>query len=101
MKEWRSQGDRLMLLLEANEDIKNGNLERDIRSETEMITKDLLRERAHKYVPDTWCPSTNNIDGTFATPDMDCCGDRSLLFWSGMGYHRNVLVDITHQSLLG
>ena len=31
---------------------------------------------------------------------MDCCGSMFLLFWYGMGDHKSVMVNITHQSIL-
>ena len=66
-----------------------------------MKTKELVRERARKYGPATWSRGTKQIDGAFATPYVDCCGSRFLPFWYGMGYHRAIVVDIPHQSLLG
>ena len=62
--------------------------------------KDLVRERARKDGPATWFRGTKQIEGTFKTPDVDCSGASFLPFWSGMGHHKAVVVDIPHQSLL-
>ena len=96
MRSWRAQGYCLILLLDANETINNGNLTRSIRSEPKLNMKDLVRERALKYGPATWFRGTKQIDGVFATTDVDFCGDRFLPFWSGMGDHKSVVVDIPH-----
>ena len=53
----------MILMLDANEDMKNENLARDIRSEPKLKIKDLFRERARKDGPATWCRGTNQIDG--------------------------------------
>ena len=101
MKEWRAKGDRLILLLDDNEDMKNAKLAWAIRLDSKLKMKDLVRERAHKEGPATWFRGTKQIYGTFASSDVDCCGDRFLTFCSGIGYHKDVVVDIPHQSLLG
>ena len=44
----------MILWLDANEDMKNGNLSRAIILETKLKMKDLVRERARKYGPATW-----------------------------------------------
>ena len=43
----------MILMLEANDDKKNGNLTRAIRSEPKLKMKDQVRERARKYGPAT------------------------------------------------
>ena len=63
--------------------------------------KDLVGERARKDDPDTWFYSTKQIDGAFAAPYVDFYGARFIPFWSVMGDHNYVAVEVTHQSLLG
>ena len=101
MKEWRSQGDRLILMLDANEDTKNGNLAWAIRSNPKLKMKDLVRERACKDGPSTWFCGTMQINGTFSTPDVDFYGSSLLPFWYSMRYLKAVLVEVPHQYLLG
>ena len=90
----------MILLLDANEDMKNGNLARSIRSEPKLKIKDLVMERERKEGPDTWFRVTKQIEGAFATPNVDCCGSRVLPFWFSMGGHKAIVVDIPYQSLL-
>ena len=61
----------MILLLDTNEYMKNGNLARSIRSDPRLNMEDLVRERAHKDGPDTWFCSNKHIYGAFATPDME------------------------------
>ena len=100
IKEWISQGDPLIPMLDANKDMKNGNLSRAIGSEPKLKMKDLVRERECTDVLEKWCRGTKHIDGAFATTDVDFWGDRFIPFCFGIRDHRAVLVDITHQSLL-
>ena len=101
MKEWIAQGYCLILLLEANKDTNNENLAWSIGLEPKTKMKDLFRKKARKDVSSTWFCSTKQIDGAFSTPYVDCWGARLISFWSGMGYHKAVVVDIPHQYLLG
>ena len=91
----------MILLLEANEYMKNEKPVRAIKSEPKLKMKDLVRERALKDSPYTWFLGAKQIDSAFATLDVDCCGVRFIPFWSGMGDHRAVVVDIPRHSLLG
>ena len=58
MKEWRAQWDRLILLLDVNENMNNGNLALTIRSEPKLKMKDLVRDRACKDCPDPYFRGT-------------------------------------------
>ena len=91
----------MILMLESNEDTKNGNLAQAIRPEPKLNTKDLVKERARKDISVTWFQSNKQIESTFDTPDMEYCGARLLTFWYGMGDNKYVVLDIPHQSLLG
>ena len=42
---WAAQGDRLILLLDANEYMNNGNLARDIISEPKLKMKNIVKEK--------------------------------------------------------
>ena len=75
----------MILLMDANEDMKNVNLAWAIRLDPKLKMKDLFRERARKYGPATWFRGNNQIDGAFATPGVDCCRARFINSWSGMG----------------
>ena len=88
-------------MLDANDDMENGNLVRAIRSDQKLNMKDLVRERACKDGPATCFCSTNQIDGAFDTPGVECCGARFLPFWYRIDNHRAVVVYIPHQYLLG
>ena len=81
IKEWRAQGDRLILLVDANDDMNNGKLYRAIGSEPKLKMKDLVRCRARKDGPYTWFRGTKQIDGAFATPDVDCCVGQVTYLW--------------------
>ena len=100
MKGWKPQGDRLILLLDPNEDTNNGNLAVSIIPEPKLKTKNLVKEKARKDGSATRFSGTEQIDGAFSTLYVDCYGERFLPFWSDMGDHKAVVVDIPHQSVL-
>lgn len=45
-----------------------------------------------------FCRGTEQIDGIFATSDVDVMGARFLPFWSGIGDHRASVIDVPLQS---
>ena len=99
LKEWRNQGDRLILMMDANENLANGPLSNALKADLDM--RDLVETRTGKGGPATWFRGRHQIDGAFATSDIDCTGARFLPFWYGIGDHRAVVIDIPMQSLIG
>ena len=69
--------------------------------EPSLRMRDLVRERTRKNGPATWFKGSSQVDGAFATPDLDCCAARFLPFWMRMGDHRAIAIDIPHQLLVG
>jgi len=95
---WMKAKERILLFIDANEDLSNGPL---IKILTKMKLRDLIKERTNMPGPPTHFTGKHQIDGVFASVDIECGGARFLPFWVGIGDHRAIVVDIPQQVLYG
>ena len=97
---WRGQGDRLVLMMDANDHVLTGETSR--RLAEEGID---LEEAVHSYNggvgPNTYFRGKDPIDGIWVTPDLTVCGAAYLPYDPCLGDHRPVMVDISTRSTLG
>ena len=98
MEQWIRQGDKLLLFIDANENMKTGKLARGLRR---LSMRDLVRERAGMDGPPTHHRGSEQIDGVWGSSQLECTGARFLPFWWGAGDHRVMVVDIPWSSLIG
>lgn len=97
---WRSQGERLILMMDANCHVLTGRLSRALAHESiglREITKDLLGE----LCPNTHGRGSQPIDGVWTTPDIVVTAIKWLPFSQSPGDHRACIFDVTMQSVLG
>ena len=99
ISEWRDNGDRLILLVDGNENLAKDHLGSALRSSLNMV--DLVEERTNMPGPATHKEGSKQIDGAFATRDIECTGARFLSLRDGHGDRRAVVIDITYRSLVG
>ena len=76
MLKWRENGERLILLVDGNEDLTKHHLGTALRTKLNMV--DLVEERTGVSGPATFCQGSEKIDGAFAIRDIECTGDRFL-----------------------
>ena len=95
---WKEKKDRIILFIDANEDLNTGPLVKIFR---QLELKDAIRERTGVKGPKTFHQGKHQIDGVFISPDIDCVGACFLPFWSGIGDHRVIVIDIPNQVLFG
>jgi hypothetical protein len=99
LSDWRDNGDILILLVDRNEHLEKDHLGSALRSTLDMF--DLVEERTHTPGPAIHKEVSKQIDGAFATRDIECTGARCLPLREGHGDHRAVVIDITYHSLVG
>ena len=100
LKQWRADGDRLLVFLDGNENLQHGNLYKLFTSE-ELKMQDLVEKRSGSRGPATYAKGITQIDGAFATRDIICSGARYLPLWAGIGDHRPIVIDIPSECLYG
>ena len=98
--QWRNQGEKLLLILDANEDLCCGRLSRALENE-DLGMKDIIAQRTGLPGPATFIRGQRQIDGAWATPDLMINAAAFLPFHFGIGDHRPILVDIPISSLVG
>ena len=100
LKEWRRAGDKIILMLDANEDMDVGPLSRMLRHRS-LGMKEIVKTRTGQRSPATYFRGSKPIDGAWCTPYVECVAARMIPFSFRVGDHRMIIVDVTQQSFYG
>lgn len=98
--QWRNEGDKLILLMDSNENMENGPLARLLQQE-DLQMKDIIKHKTGIPGPPTFIRGKRQIDGAWMTPDVTIDRACFLPFFFGVGDHRAILIDIPQHSILG
>ena len=86
---WKSQGDRILLLMDANEHVLDGTFTRRLRGELEL---DEISHRAWRGTPpNTHISGSKPIDGVWASRSLEIGGFKILSFSESVGDHRTMV----------
>ena len=80
--------------MDGNENLQKDHLGKALRTQLNMV--DLVESQTGLPGPATFCCGKNQIDGAFATRDIECTGARFLPLRDSHGDHRSVLIDVTY-----
>jgi hypothetical protein len=97
---WRSQGEHLIVMMDANTHVLTGRLCRALAHESiglREATKDVLGY----LCPNTHIRGSQPIDGIWTTPDITVTAVKWLPFSESPGNHRACLFDVSMQSVVG
>ena len=97
---WRSEGEKLLVLMDTNEDMQRGKLARKLTGEALKMV-DVIQTRSGQLGPPTYVRGQRQIDGAWATPDLSIDAACFTLFFFGIGDHRGIVLDIPVASLIG
>ena len=86
-------------MMDANENLNNGRLERALRDELHMV--DAVKLRTNNDGPKTFFNGSAQVDGIWITQDLLVSSACFLPFWFGVGDHRCIIVDFPSSSVLG
>ena len=100
LREWRTQGEKLILMLDGNEDMRSGSLAKLLRNE-ELDMIDTVATRTGGTGPPTFIRGSRQIDAVWATRDVELSTACFLPFHFGLGDHRGILVDIPVSTIIG
>ena len=100
LKQWRLQGDRIVLMMDASDNVLNGHIAKALAKDG-IELKEAVHAQTPGYGPKTHFRGSQSIDGIWYTPDLELMGASYLPFDADMGDHRPVMADFTEQSLLG
>ena len=105
IKRWRTKGDRVVLMMDANENVLDGVLSKRLAEDDIR-----MREAVHRMVPGRRGPATHfrgnsqkngAIDGIWISDDVELIGASYLPFDGDLGDHRPVVVDLQMRSVIG
>ena len=100
MLEWREEGDKLILMLDGNENMETVRLERMLRN-PDFDMQDVVKLCSNTEGPATFVRGSRKIDGAWVTPGIEISTAYFLPFYFGVGDHIGILFDIPHRSLIG
>ena len=100
LKEWRGNGEKLILLIASNENMAGGPFAR-IFAHPDLGMIDTVQHRTHLPGPPTFVRGSRQIDGAWVTPDINIQRACFLPFFFGVGDHRAIILDIPIHSILG
>ena len=103
MQTWHRQGDRLIILMDANEHILQGSFcRRLISPEFDLDIEEILHKAWHKNSePNTFADSLKPIDGVWASRSLEIGGFKILSFGESVGNHITIIFDVSTRSLIG
>mmetsp|Transcript_11877 Transcript_11877/g.17372 ORF Transcript_11877/g.17372 Transcript_11877/m.17372 type:complete len:207 (+) Transcript_11877:1840-2460(+) len=92
MLRWREEGDKLILLLDGNDNMKNEQLARMLRC-PDIDMKDDIKYRIETDGPATFVHGSRQIDGAWVALDVEISAACVLSFFFGVGNHRAILLE--------
>ena len=102
LRTWKKQGDRMVVMMDANDHILTGSLGKALVSQKWDTGLEEVSHRAWGNVaPNTYIRGREPVDGVWASSALKIVGFKILPFQSSVGDHRGMVFDITMRSLLG
>jgi len=98
--QWREQGDRLILMMDANSNAFSGKFTRRLAAD-ELQMREAVHSVASGQGPHTHIRGSEPIDGIWFSNDLELQGACYLPFDGSLGDHRPVVADFSHSSVLG
>ena len=88
LQKWRAEGDRLIVCLNANEDIYKKSIGKALTLVEGLGMKEVVGEFTGKKIGPTYFRGKKPIDGIWATTDIQVCGACIMPASYGIGDHR-------------
>jgi hypothetical protein len=101
LHKWREEGDRLVVCLDANEDIYKKSLGKSLTKRNDLNMLEVVGEFTGKKKVPTFFRGSKPIDGIWATPDLVVTHACIMPAGYGVGDHRLFVVDFQTRSLIG
>lgn len=101
LQRWREEGDRLVVCLDANEDIYKKSLGKSLTRHEGLRMSEVVGDFTGKKIGPTFFRGSKPIDGIWATPDIEIAHACIMPAGFGVGDHRLFVVDFREESLVG
>ena len=93
LKKWREEGDRLVVCLDANEDIYKKSLGKSLTKSDGLRMSEVVGDFMGKKIGPTFFRGSKPIDGIWATPDIAIAHACIMPVGLGVGDHHLFVVD--------
>ena len=101
LEEWRSQGERLIVCMDANENICRKAIGKALTCSSGLNMSEVVGDFTGEKLGATFFRGKTPIDGVWATKDVDVVGACVMPAGFGVGDHRLFVVDFRLESLVG
>jgi hypothetical protein len=101
LKKWRDQGDKLIVCMDANEDIYRKSIGKALTSVEGLAMKEVVGAFTGKQIGATYFRGSKPIDAVWATADIQVAGACIMPAGYGIGDHRLFVIDFVASSLVG
>ena len=101
LKKWREDGDRLVVCMDANEDIYRKAIGKAMTDPNGLNMKEAIQAFTGKKLGATFFRGTTTIDGLWHTSDVVVVGASVMPCGYGVGDHRLFVIDFLTSSLVG
>jgi hypothetical protein len=101
LQRWREDGDRLVVCLDANEDIYKKSLGKSLTDIDGLVMKEVVGEFTQIPVGAKYFRGSKPIDGIWATSDITVCNACIMPAGYGIGDHRLFVIDFASQDIVG
>ena len=99
-RQWKQEGDRLILMMDANENVQTGFMCKQM-GEEDIDMVEAVHDQVPGPGPKTWFRGKESIDGIWVSRALEIIGASYLPFHADLGDHRPVMLDLTVRSVLG
>jgi hypothetical protein len=101
MKQWRKDSERLILCLDANENIYRGELGRRLTELDGLGMKEIVGEFTARQLGAMYFRGSEPIDGVWTTGDITVTNACVMPVGFGVGDHQLFLIDFATTTLVG
>jgi hypothetical protein len=101
LRKWREEGDRLIVCMDANEDIYRKSFGRSLTEENGLNMSEVVGEFTGKKLGATFFRGSKPINGVWATRDINVMHACVMPAGFGVGDHRMFIVDLQESSVVG
>lgn len=101
LSDWRAAGDRIIVCMDANENIYRKSLGKLLTDPAGLNMREVVGDLTRKPLGATHFRGTIPIDGIWATRDIEVVGACVMPFGYGVGDHRLFIVDFRSDTVVG
>jgi hypothetical protein len=101
LKQWREDGDRLVVCLDANKNIYKKLIGKALMDIKGLVMKEVVGEFTRQPVGPTFFGGSKPIDGIWATSDITVSNACIMPAGYGIGDHRMFVIDFDAEDIIG